>query len=149
MIRKATMADVPAVLELVNMNAKQGLMLSKSPYDIYQRIFTFFVYEKGGQVVGCVRLQPLWKDIAEIASLAVAEDFRNQGIGRELVQVCMTEAKRAKIPRICTLTYQCEFFKKCGFKEVPRETLPHKFFGDCLRCPKVECCDEYAFIIDL
>ena len=149
MIRRATMSDAPAILELVNYHAEKGLMLKKCPYDIYRSIQAFFVYEEDGKVVGCARVAVAWKDLVEIASLAVHKDYAKRGIGRALVEKCLERAKQLHVPKAFSLTYQCEFFSKCGFHEVDRDTLPHKVFGDCLNCAKVECCDEHAFVIDL
>ncbi len=149
MIRKATMADASAILELVNYHAERGLMLKKCPYDIYRNIQGFFVYEENGQVLGCARIAVAWKDLVEVASLAVHKDHARKGIGKQLVNACIERAKNLGVARIFSLTYQCAFFAKCGFYEIDRETLPHKVFGDCLNCAKVECCDEHAFVMDL
>ncbi len=149
MIRKAKMSDATAILSLVNFHADQGLMLKKCPYDIYRNIQGFFVYEEDGQVVGCVRVLVVWKDLIEVASLAVHPEYGRKGIGRALVEKCIERAKDLDVHRVFSLTYQCDFFKKCGFTEVDRDTLPHKVFGECLNCSKVECCDEHAFIKDI
>lgn len=149
MIRKATMSDSYAILELVNYYAAKGLMLKKCPYDIYRNIQGFFVYEEEGQIVGCARVSVAWKDLVEIASLAVHKEHLGKGIGKKLVHKCLEHAKELNVPRVFSLTYQCEFFEKCGFYEVDRDILPHKVFGECLNCAKVECCDEHAFIKDI
>ena len=149
MIRKAKMSDASAILELVNYHADRGLMLKKCPYDVYRNIQGFFVYEENGVVIGCARIAVAWKDWVEDASLAVHKDHIKKGIGKQLVEKCLERAKELGVPRVFSLTYQCEFFAKCGFHEVDRDTLPHKVFGDCLNCSKVECCDEHAFIKDI
>ncbi|MDR2685690.1 MAG: N-acetyltransferase [Rickettsiales bacterium] len=149
MIRQAKISDSKAILDLVNSNANKGLMLGKSPYQIYRNISSFLVYENDGQVVGCARLSVLWKDIAEVCSLAVNHDHKLKGIGRALVNACLDQSRSLGIFRVFALTYECEFFTKCGFTAITRDTLPYKAFGECMKCPKVECCDEHAFIIDL
>ena len=149
LLRPAKLSDVNSILKLVNNHAKQGLMLMKSPLDIYRNILSFVVCEIDSEVVGCSRLVVLWKDIGEVASLAVADGYKRHGIGRELVNACLQKASEIALPRVFALTYQEAFFKACGFHVVPRETLPHKVFGDCLNCPKADNCDETAVIIDL
>lgn len=139
------MSDVPAILQLVNGYAKEGLMLMKSPYQIYKNIQSFYVFEKEGQVVGCCRLNVIWKNLAEISSLAVFDSFKRQGIGKALVQQSMEDGVLLGIHEFFTLTYQDAFFKNCGFYAVSREALPHKVFGDCLMCPKLDNCDEHAY----
>lgn len=149
MIRNAKMSDVPVILDLINFYAKQGLMLPKNPFDIYRTITAFVVYEQDGKVVGTGKLSTIWKDLAEIASLAVLPEYERRGIGRSIVTALKDKAAELDIKRLFTLTYQQEFFEKCGFTLTDRESLPHKVFGDCLRCPKVECCDETALIYDI
>lgn len=148
-IRPATMHDADAILTLVNHNAKQGLMLPKSPYAVYLAIPNMFVADENGQVIACCRLAVVWNDMAEVASLAVAESHRRHGIGRDLVNKCLSRARDLKIKRLFTLTYQTPFFQKCGFTLVDRASLPYKVFGDCLNCPKVNNCDENALILDI
>lgn len=148
-IRPARLSDTDAILHLINNNARQGLMLMKSPLDVYKNILSFVVYEQDRQVVGCSRLVVLWKDIGEVASLAVEDDYKRRGIGGVLVAACADKARELGLPRVFTLTYQVSFFKGCGFVQVERETLPHKVFGDCLNCPKADNCDETALILDL
>lgn len=149
MIRKAKITDVPFILELINNYAKQGLMLPKNSFDIYRGITSFLVYEEEETVVGVCRLNVIWKDMAEVASLSVMPNHIKKGIGRKLVEAAINMAKELEIRTLFTLTYQTEFFSKCGFTLVERESLPHKVFGDCLRCPKVECCDETALIYNV
>ena len=149
MIREATMKDVDAILKLVNANAKKGLMLMKSPYAIYVQICNFLVYEEKGKIVGCARLAIAWNDLAEVASLAVDSRQQGKGIGRKLVEALEEKAKKLHIKRLFSLSYQVGFFTKCGYREIDRNDLPHKVFGECLNCPKVNCCDEHAFIKDI
>jgi amino-acid N-acetyltransferase len=143
------MSDADAILGLINPHAAQGLMLSKKPYDIYRNIMNFFVIEEEGKVVGCAKISIVWRDLAELVSLAVDSDVHGQGVGKQLVQACLDEAKHIGIARVFTLTLQCDFFSKCGFTEVPHSALPHRVFGKCLACPKADCCDEHAFVIDI
>jgi len=149
MIRNATMEDAEAILALVNENASRGLMLSKTPYGVYKNIQSFTVFEDEGKLIGCCRLGIAWNDLAEVASLAVSDEYRKKGIGRQLVDDCVEKARKLKLKKLFTLSYQADFFIKCGFKEVDLSTLPYKVFGDCLNCPKVNCCDERAFILDI
>lgn len=146
MIRTAKMADVDCVLKLINNYAEKGLMLPRSPFDIYRKLTSFVVYETDGKIIGCSHLNIVWKDLAEIASLAVSPDYKGRGFGRDLVNYQKQQAKDLGISTLFTLTYQTGFFEKCGFHSVKKEQLPYKVFGDCLRCPKIENCDEHALV---
>jgi amino-acid N-acetyltransferase len=66
-----------------------------------------------------------------------------------MIEFLLAEARTLGLKRVFALTYQQTFFSKIGFAEVPRETLPHKIWGDCLECPKFPNCDEIAMILDL
>ncbi|GAW27759.1 N-acetyltransferase [Carboxydocella sp. ULO1] len=149
LIRKARMADVESMHQLINECAAQGLMLARSRSMLYETIREFTVIEIEGQVVGTGALHVIWEDLAEIRALALASDWRGKGLGRKLVEALMEEARELGLPRVFALTYQLDFFLACGFREVPMETLPHKVWKECINCPKFPNCDEYAVIIEL
>ncbi len=149
MIRNANMDDAKAILKLINKNAEKGLLKSKTPYAIYKTIPNFLVWEENNKVVGCCRLSIAWKDIAEVASLAVSDDMKEKGIGKALVNACINQAKELRLERLFTFTVQEAFFKKCGFKRIDKLVLPNKLLGDCQKCHKAERCDEHAMIFDI
>jgi amino-acid N-acetyltransferase len=97
-------------------------------------------------LLGCVALGVLWSDLAEVKSLAVAEDAQNQGIGEQLVRACLQEAKKLGLPTVFCLTRRPEFFERLGFSLLEKEQLPLKVWGECYRCPKYPDCDEVALI---
>jgi len=96
--------------------------------------------------MGCVALHTVWSDLAEIKSLAVAEAGQRSGVGRELVEACLSEARELGLKTVFCLTYKPEFFEKSGFVRVDKMTLPHKVWTECFRCPKFPNCDEVALI---
>ena len=147
MIRAATVCDVPRVAEIINNHAELGRMLFKSYAQLYEDLRDFAVYQTDdGQVVGCCALSIIWADLAEVRSLAVDDKFRGRGIGRQLTEWCVEEARRLQIRRIMSLTYEQGFFEKLGFEVVSKDTLPLKVWSDCVRCPKREGCDEIAMV---
>ena len=148
-VRKATVDDVDRILGLVNGYADQGLMLPKTPFKVYKNLQNYMIAEENGRIVGCAALVVLWRDLAEICSLAVDETCTGRGIGRELVNTCIEKAKGLKVPQLIVLTYQDRFFEKMGFQWVDRDSFPRKLMWECLECPKLEACDEQAYIIDL
>ncbi len=148
-IRKARSRDIKEIHSLVNSLARSRQMLPRSLHNLYENIRDIIVYEKDGQIIGTCSLHVLWEDLAEIRSLAVKKDERRAGIGKAMVERCMKEAKELGIQRVFALTYNPGFFKKLGFREINKNELPHKIWGDCLDCPHFPECDEYAVIKEL
>ncbi|ORJ60516.1 N-acetyltransferase [Geothermobacter hydrogeniphilus] len=144
MVRKAVIADAPVIHQLLNTYAGDGLMLSASLAEIYEYIRSFYVYVQQDRVVGTVRLQICWKDLAEIRSLAVAAEVAGQGIGRQLVEACLQEARDLGLPQVFALTYKVGFFTRLGFNEIDKARLPQKIWRDCIKCAKFPECDETA-----
>ena|SRR6185503_1464844 len=126
-------------------------MLFKSYAQLFESLRDFAVYEDDatGEVMGCVGLSIIWADLAEVRSLAVDNSQRGKGIGSQLVQWTIEEARRLGIRRIMSLTYEQRFFEKLGFVVVAKESLPLKVWSDCVRCPKNENCDEIAMVLTL
>ncbi|MDA8162114.1 MAG: N-acetyltransferase [Desulfobacteraceae bacterium] len=150
MIRKARINDVKAMHVLLNYFAGQGLLLPRSLSELYDHLRDYLVFESGdGDVAGVVALHIVWEDLAEIRSLAVEEAYQRQGIGRELIHQCLSEAALLGIHNVFTLTYQPGFFKRLGFKLVDKAALPHKIWADCVKCPKFPDCDESALLTEL
>jgi len=146
---KAKVSDVPQMQQLINSFADKGEMLARSLSEIYENIRDYFVIRQGKRVIACVALHVSWSDLAEVKSLAVAEDYQRQGIGNQLVAACLEETKKLGIPTIFCLTYKPVFFEKCGFSQIDKAELPRKVWGECYRCPKFPDCDEVALIYHL
>jgi len=149
MVRGARIADAKIIHQLLLKYAGDGLMLSRSLSDIYESIRDFYVYEQDGQVIATGCLSICWDDLAEVRSLAVAEGMTSQGVGRKIVLACLEEARQIGLKRVFALTYQLAFFQRLGFVEIEKSQLPHKVWGDCVRCPKFPDCDELAVMIHL
>ncbi|OHD24393.1 MAG: GNAT family N-acetyltransferase [Spirochaetes bacterium GWD1_27_9] len=149
MIRDAKVTDTERIVELINNYAGKGMMLPKTPYKIYSTIQNFFVIEIDGIVIGCAALSVMWKDLAEVCSLAVDPNYAGKGYGRILVEKALERAKNLNIPRVIALTYQDKFFEKLGFKLVSKDLFPRKLWRECLECPKLEVCDELAYVYDI
>ncbi|MCM8771678.1 MAG: N-acetyltransferase [Candidatus Omnitrophica bacterium] len=145
-IRKGKLKDVNSIRKIVNSFASQGKMLPLSLNQIYERIRDFYVIEKNGKIIGCGSLKIIWKDLAEIRSVAIKESFQKKGYGRKLIEKLLKEAKKLGVEKVFVLTYNSEFFEKFGFHRVPKTRLPHKIWVDCINCPKFPRCDEIALM---
>lgn len=145
-VRKARTSDLKYIHKLINDFAKREEMLPRSLSELYESIRDFFVCEDDGKIVGVCALHIIWEDLAEIRSLAVDRGYQKIGIGKTLVRRCLKEAKELGLKKVFALTYIPEFFRKMGFIDIEKSSLPQKIWGDCLRCHKFPECDEHAVI---
>jgi amino-acid N-acetyltransferase len=143
-VRKAGMHDIGPILGLINGYAAKGVMLPRTELEVSEDIRDFSVIVTGGRLVGCGALHFYTPSIAEIRSLAVAEDAKTHGIGRRLIEALVREAADYSLDAVFAFTYVADFFRKMSFQEVERGELPLKAWKDCVRCPKFQCCDEIA-----
>lgn len=146
MIRKAAVADIKQIQELINSFARKDLMLARSLNELYENIRDFWVAEEGGRIAGCCALHISWDDLAEIKSLAVARQKQKKGIGATLLNACLEEARELGAKKVFALTYKPAFFRKFGFKTVKHTSLPHKIWAECINCCKFPDCQETALL---
>ena len=149
-IRKAFAIDVKRIHALINSCAQEGEMLPRSLNELYEHVRDMYVYENededagAGGIKGVCALHIVWEDLAEIRSLAVDREARGTGVGTALAEACIEEARGLGVREVFALTYAPGFFKRLGFEVVDKSKLPHKIWGDCIRCPKFPDCNEYA-----
>jgi len=144
---------VPGIYALLNHFSDHGMLLGRSLSSLYDHVRDFKVLEiiggdcrEPGELAGVAALHVCWDDLAEIRSLAVADEFQGRGIGGRLVRHCLEDVKILGIKRVFCLTYQPDFFEKLGFINIDKDKLPHKVWSDCLQCPKFPDCNEVALI---
>lgn len=149
LVRKAKACDVPAIHAFLEHYADLGIVLRRSREDILNYLANFFVAENDTGVCACAAVRDFGNDLLEVRSLVVSPDLQGRGIGRELMnRVVATVDETRKSWRLFTLTKEPAFFGKLGFSVVEREMFPEKIWSDCRNCPKHDCCDEVALILD-
>jgi len=148
-VEKARISDVTQMHELINYFADKDEMLPRPLSEIYENIRDYFVVRQGERIIACAALHVMWSDLAEIKSVAVAEGSQGRGIGDQLVEACLKEAKELGMPTVFCLTYKPAFFERLGFSQLDKMELPRKVWGECYRCPKFPDCDEVALIYHL
>lgn len=150
MIRKAKIGDISDIRRIIDPYGSSGKMLPVALSQLYDRLRSFFVYENGdGKIIGTVALHVTWEELAEIRSLVVDKDFQKKGVGKELIETCIDDAKSIGVKRIFVLSFIPEFFENLGFNRVEKSTLPHKVWTDCLNCIYSPDCKETALIIEV
>jgi len=148
-VEKAKIKDVAQMHQLINYFADKGEMLARPLSELYENIRDYFVVRQGDRVIACAAIHVSWSDLAEIKSVAVAEDNQDKGVGAQLIKACLREAKELGIPTVFCLTYKPAFFEKFGFSQIDKMELPRKVWTECYRCPKFPNCDEVALIYHL
>ena len=153
MIRNAHMGDVKKIYKLLQYFADKDLLLGRSLSSLYDQLKDFSVYVVNDEdnpdlekLVGVCSLHICWENLAEIRSLAVTDEGQGKGVGRQLVAKALEEADSYGITKVFTLTYQPDFFRKIGFKDIDKSELPHKVWSDCIQCSKFPDCNEEALI---
>ena len=151
MLRKAKIGDVKKIHALIETYAKRGEMLSCALVDLYERLRDFYVFidDETEELIGVCALHICWEDLGEIRSLAVKEDKILAGVGKRMTMACLEEAALIGLNQVFALTYKPEFFSRLGFSEIDKSRLPHKIWGDCIKCSKFPECDETAMMLDL
>jgi len=148
-IRQARLADVPRMMPLLNEYARQAEILPRTEEDVYRSIREWVVAEADNKIVGMGSLLIMWKNLAEIRSLVVSPGYQGHGIGRQIVDMLLAQAKSLELPQVFALTRKPGFFLKLGFQLTRIEKLPRKVRRDCVLCPKFHICDEVAVILPL
>ena len=116
-VRPAQPHDLPAVERL--------LAASSLPLEgVREALPTFVVAQAGNEIVGVAGLE-VCCDNALLRSVAVADDWRSRGLGRELVTHVIAEAEARGIHALYLLTTTAErYFPSFGFHAIARDAVP-------------------------
>ncbi len=128
-IRAAKIDDVGGILRLIQPLEASGILVERSREQLELEIAYFQVIEKDGMIIACVSCIPDEStQIAELACLAVDENYRNAGLGEQLLQMVEHIARKINISQLFTLTTRTtHWFIEHGFSETSDFNLPeHK-----------------------
>jgi len=147
-LSKANLSDIPQMQKLVTKEVKDGVILNRSEDEVATNIRSYVLAKDGDDIVGYGALHIHSVRLAEIRSLIVDSSYRGKGIGKDIVEYALKEAKELQIKEdVLVLTYLPEFFKKLGFREINKEQIPeHKIWTDCINCIHFPVCNEVALV---
>lgn len=145
-IRPARVTDVKAIHALISFYADRKEMLPRPINDLYENIQELMVAEDKGKIVACCALHVSWEDLAEIKALAVHQQYQGKGIGTKIVTTQEERARVLGVNRVFALTFKPPFFKSLGYTIIKREELPHKIWGECVKCHLFPDCGETPLI---
>ncbi len=150
LIRAAVPEDVNNIHDVLELFAKERLLLPRTHLDLLVRIKNFRVAEVDGVFAGCAALRDYGNGLYEVRSLAVLPEYQQQGIASVLVKSQIeTLQEKGEQVRLFALTYRTNFFQRLGFHLVERDLFPEKIWSDCERCPKKDHCDETAVLMTI
>jgi amino-acid N-acetyltransferase len=114
-IRPARRDDVARIHAFIRPFVALGRLLERTIEELDQLVDDGFVAEDAGRIVGFAALEVYSKKLAELRSLAVAEGYRGQGLGKRLVAACIERAREKNVLEVMAITSSEEFFRSCGF----------------------------------
>ena len=125
-IRAASIDDIGGILNLIEPLEASGILVARSREQLELEMPYFQVVEKDGTIIACIACIPDDESpIAEIACLAVHEEYRRAGMANQLLEVCELRATQAGVEKLYTLTTRSShWFIEHGFEENRQFELP-------------------------
>ncbi len=127
-LRRATIADIGGILDLIRPLEHSGVLVRRSREQLEMEIEQFMLIERDGLVIGCAALYPFEEDNAgEFACLVVHPDYRDADRGSILLKNIINQAKLRGYSRLFALTTRSiHWFLEHGFAIVDVDALPNK-----------------------
>ncbi|WP_299181333.1 amino-acid N-acetyltransferase [uncultured Neptuniibacter sp.] len=125
-LRKATIEDVGAVLELIDPLEQDGTLVRRSREVLENEIERFTLIERDGVVIGCAALYPFSQEkMGELACVVVASEYKGGARGDQLLEAIQQQALKQGLKRLFVLTTKtAHWFVEHGFVESTVEQLP-------------------------
>lgn len=144
-LRPARVSDIDGIVSLINGYAARAIMLFRTPESVVATLHDFVVaVDHTDTVIACGALKEYSPSLAEVASVAVAEDAHGRGLGTRIVEEVERLARKRGIDELFALTLSPKFFESAGYAITDRARYPEKIRRDCLRCPRRIRCNEYC-----
>ena len=126
-VRPMQQTDIPSVLAIMRPNIQSGKLLPRTEEQIAARLEDYIVYELDGGVHACAALHFYDDGQAEIAAVAVDENYAHMGIGPKLMDNLIEQAVQADAASIFIMTTQtADWFERLGFEESDLSTIPEE-----------------------
>ncbi len=124
--RRASIDDIGGILSLIEPLEAAGVLVPRSREQLELEIAHFEVIEKDGMIIACIACIPYGdRGLAEIACLAVHEDYQRAGLGSQLLELAQRRAGSSGATRLYTLTtHSSHWFLEHGFSEAADFELP-------------------------
>lgn len=124
-VRAMEQTDIPSVLAIMKPFIESGKLLTRTETQIADTLEDYIVYEIDGGVHACAALHFYDDGQAEIAAVAVDENYAHMGIGPKLMDNLIEQAMEGQSTSIFIMTTQtADWFEQLGFEEDSIESLP-------------------------
>ena len=124
-VRPMEQTDIPSVLSIMRPFVKNGKLLPRSEEELAARLEDYIVYELDGGVHACAAIHFYSDGQAEIAAVAVDENYAHMGIGPKLIDNLIEQADAAEAVSVFIMTTQAaDWFETLGFEEDTIDTIP-------------------------
>jgi len=135
-IRPAITADVRTIQGLIEPLVNERILLGKDLVVFYEAVQEFRVaVAPDGTVIGCGALHVMWHDLAEVRTLAVAEEWLGKGVGHALLDHIEADARTLGLERVFCLTFETAFFGRHGFEPVSEQLVDPAVFAELALSP--------------
>jgi amino-acid N-acetyltransferase len=127
-IRPMNPKDISDVLQIMQPFVERGILVARTEVQLEQLCADFIVFEVDDSVHACAALHEHPEEsTAEIAGIAVDENFLHLGVGPKLVGYLCERARKKGLASVFVLTTQtADWFMKQGFAEADVTALPEK-----------------------
>ena len=124
-VRPMVQTDIPSVLAIMRPFVESGKLLPRSEESVAASLEDYIVFELDGGVHACASLHFYSDGQAEIAAVAVDENYAHMGIGPKLMDNLIEQAMEGEAASIFIMTTQtADWFEQLGFVEDDINTLP-------------------------
>ncbi len=124
-VRPMVQTDIPSVLAIMKPFVESGKLLSRSEEQVAAALEDYIVFELDGGVHACAALHFYDDGQAEIAAVAVDENYAHMGIGPKLIDSLIDQAGEGGAQSIFIMTTQtADWFEKLGFVEDTIDSIP-------------------------
>jgi len=125
-LRTASIEDIGGIMALISPLEEQGVLVKRSREQLELDIHNFTVIERDGMIIACAAMFPFAETrAAELACLAVHQDYQTQGRGDDLMQHIEWQARKKHMKKLFTLTTQTmHWFIERGYSECDADELP-------------------------
>jgi amino-acid N-acetyltransferase len=124
---------VAAIREICEPLVDQRILLGKELVSLYEAVQEFVVAEIDGRVVGCGALHVMWRDLAEVRTLAVSTEVKRQGVGAAMMTALLERAQELGVKRVFCLTFETQFFAGFGFEEISNVPVDAETYAEMVR----------------